>query len=249
MHLRIEPEELVEASGALAPVPAADGMAVTVPFAGTAMANVDPVEVARGLYADVVKPLTDRLLALLALLLLLPVLLAVALAVRVSLGRGILYRQERVGLGGTRFEVLKFRTMHPDRRCSRAHHQYRGPDRRRVHKTDQDPRHTPTGRFLRRWSLDELPQLFNVLRGEMSLIGPRPELPSVVERYEGWEHERHNVRPGLTGLWQVEARGDGTLMCEHADLDVRYVRDLGFRTDLRIVARTIPALLGRRPGE
>jgi len=104
--------------------------------------------------------------------------------------------------------IYKFRTMRPDRR--QAVLPYSGPDRRVCHETDNDPRHTPLGRFLRKYSLDELPQLWNVLVGDMSLVGPRPELVEVVERYESWQRERHRVKPGLTGLWQVTCRGEGS---------------------------------------
>ena len=121
------------------------------------------------------------------------------------------------------------------------------PDRRVTHKHPRDPRLTPLGRFLRKWSLDELPQLWNVARGDMSLIGPRPELVDIVDRYESWQHERHAVKPGLTGLWQVLARGDGP-MHENTHLDLAYVRRVRFTTDCKILLHTIPVLLGRRTG-
>jgi lipopolysaccharide/colanic/teichoic acid biosynthesis glycosyltransferase len=121
------------------------------------------------------------------------------------------------------------------------------PDRRKTHKHEQDPRLTALGRFLRKWSLDELPQLWNVVRGDMSLIGPRPELVSIVERYDTWQHARHRVKPGLTGLWQVTARGDG-LMHEHTHIDLAYAARVSLRGDFKILLLTIPALLGRRTG-
>ena len=139
------------------------------------------VPVLRGRYVVSAKPIIDRVLAFLALVLLLPVMLVVALVVLLSLGRPIILRQERVGLGGRTFTVLKFRTMHPDRRVIDLDgYDYVGVDRRLTHKHPDDPRLTPAGRMLRKLSLDELPQLINVIRGEMSLVGPRPELPSVV---------------------------------------------------------------------
>jgi lipopolysaccharide/colanic/teichoic acid biosynthesis glycosyltransferase len=198
-----------------------------------------------GAYLRVVKPAMDLVLAAVALLLLAPVMAAVALAVFVSLGGPVVLRQRRIGYGGTEFTVYKFRTMHQDRRAGRdgLDEAPDGIDRRVTHKSEDDPRLTPTGRLLRRLSLDELPQLVNVLRGEMSLVGPRPELPAVVDRhYADWQHRRHAVKPGLTGLWQVSERGNG-LMHEHVDVDIDYVDQVSLRTDLRILLRTLPAAL------
>jgi lipopolysaccharide/colanic/teichoic acid biosynthesis glycosyltransferase len=110
-----------------------------------------------------------------------------------------------------------------------------------------DPRHTELGRFLRKWSLDEIPQFWNLALGHMSLIGPRPELPSIVERYEPWQHRRHEVKPGLTGLWQVSARGD-VPMHEATHIDVAYVDDVSLVRDVKIVARTPKAMLGSNKG-
>ena len=171
-----------------------------------------------------------------------PLLAVVAILGRISLGPGIIFRQPRVGRNGIQFTVFKFRTMLPDRR--RADVPIAFPDRRRTHKSADDPRHTPLGRFLRRWSLDELPQLFNVVKGQMSLIGPRPELPSVVANYEPWQHRRHDVKPGLTGLWQVVARGDGPMELR-TDLDVKYVQSISFKLDLWILLATMSALIAR----
>jgi lipopolysaccharide/colanic/teichoic acid biosynthesis glycosyltransferase len=197
-------------------------------------------------YERLVKPAVDRAVAIALLLVTLPVLVLVALAVRARMGRGVIFRQERVGRDGRRFTVLKFRTMAHDRRRRVA--PAPTPDRRKTHKHEHDPRLTPLGRFLRKWSLDELPQLWNVARGDMSLIGPRPELVSIVDRYETWQHGRHRVKPGLTGLWQVTARGEGP-MHENTHLDLAYAERVSFRNDCRIVLLTIPALLlGRRTG-
>jgi lipopolysaccharide/colanic/teichoic acid biosynthesis glycosyltransferase len=104
------------------------------------------------------------------------------------------------------------------------------------------------GRFLRKYSIDELPQIFNVLRGDMTVVGPRPELDIVVERYRPWEFGRLLVRPGLTGLWQITARGDGGLMHERVDLDIDYLATMSLRTDLSIIARTPGAMLGDHKG-
>ena len=174
------------------------------------------------------------------LLLLLPLLAAVAVAVLVTLGRPVLVRQERVTLHGRRFQLYKFRTMRPDRR--------RGAEpvnveRRMTHKHPDDPRLTPFGRRLRRLSLDELPQLLNVVRGDMGLVGPRPELAFIVDTlYEPWQHARHAIRPGLTGLWQITQRCEGE-MHRHTATDLRYVERVSLREDLRILWRTVPAAL------
>jgi lipopolysaccharide/colanic/teichoic acid biosynthesis glycosyltransferase len=168
-----------------------------------------------------------------------------AVAIVLEMGTPVVFRQRRVGKEGRAFTVYKFRTMAPDRRGN--FNGYSGADRRRYHKAETDPRHTHLGRWLRKWSLDELPQLFNVLRGDMSLVGPRPEVVEVVRRYEPWQHRRHEVKPGMTGMWQVIARGDGP-MHEHASLDLAYVEQCSFSLDLKILLQTIPTVLGRRPG-
>ena len=165
-----------------------------------------------------------------------------ALIIRISLGPGILFRQPRIGQFGRSFDVFKFRTMLPDRRQAQIPISF--PDRRCTHKAKGDPRHTKVGRFLRRWSLDELPQLFNVVMGQMSLVGPRPELPSVVAGYEPWQHPRHDVKPGMTGLWQVVARGSGP-MEQHTHLDIDYAQSVCLGLDLWIVMATARAVIAR----
>jgi lipopolysaccharide/colanic/teichoic acid biosynthesis glycosyltransferase len=200
-----------------------------------------------GFYVKVLKPTFDRLVAGAVLLVTLPIMVLCAIAVRISLGPHIFFAQERVGHGGRRFYVYKFRTMHHDRRARRFERtDWDGEERRLTHKSEHDPRLTGVGRFLRKWSLDELPQLWNVLRGDMSIIGPRPELPLIVDSYTEWEHARHKVKPGLTGLWQVSARGTGRPMHEHVGVDIEYVAGISARLDARILARTPMALLTKR---
>ena len=195
----------------------------------------------RGFYVRVAKPAMDRTVGAAALVAAGPILAVVAIAVRWRIGTPVLFRQRRCGLNGEPFDVLKFRTMRADRRSQRAAVPV---DRRLTHKSEEDPRHTDVGRQLRKWSLDELPQLWNVVRGEMSLVGPRPELVEIVEGYEPWQHQRHLVRPGLTGLWQISRRGEG-LMHLYTDTDLEYIATVGLRTDLKILFRTIPAALSR----
>jgi lipopolysaccharide/colanic/teichoic acid biosynthesis glycosyltransferase len=194
------------------------------------------------LYVLALKRLLDAWLALLLLLLVLPVLAGIAVALRLSSREPILYRQRRIGQFGEPFMVYKFRTMRADRRANAQRVHF--PDRRQRHKSESDPRVTRIGRVLRRTSLDELPQLLNVLRGEMSLIGPRPELPQLVERYAPWQHERHLVKPGITGWWQVNGRS-GLPMHEHTDLDIAYVRHISPQLDLLILLKTAKAVVSR----
>lgn len=169
-----------------------------------------------------------------------PVQAFVAVGVLVNHGRPIIFRQPRIGLNGEAFVMLKFKSMReaaPERRPSQ-----------RFHTDHDDDRHTKFGRFIRRFSIDELPQLINVLRGEMSLIGPRPELPDVCDSYGLLDHPRHSVRPGMTGPWQISANRH-TFVHLNTHLDTEYVGELTFRRDLMIAIRTIGVLLvgKRRP--
>jgi exopolysaccharide biosynthesis polyprenyl glycosylphosphotransferase len=188
--------------------------------------------------AMVVKRLFDIVVAGLALLIASPFLLAIALVIRRRDGSPILFRQVRVGLHGRQFEVLKFRTMVPDAEARYAE-VVKHSDPRAFKLTD-DPRITPTGRFLRRTSLDELPQLWNVLSGEMSLVGPRPAPPREVQGYDLWHRRRLSMKPGITGLWQVSARRSEAFddRAQHA---LSYIDRWSLWLDVKILARTIPA--------
>ena len=196
-------------------------------------------------YTDYFKPALDRVVALCALLVFAIPMLVVAVLIARSMGRPILFRQRRCGLNGTVFTVLKFRTMGADRRQA----ELQVFDEHRItHKSDEDPRHTRVGRVLRRYSLDELPQLINVLRGDMSIVGPRPELETVVNGdYPENLQQRHLVRPGLTGLWQISARGDGP-MHENGEWDLAYVEQISLLTDLKIICKTPFAMFGGNRG-
>lgn len=176
-----------------------------------------------------------------------PLSLAIAAAVRVGLGRPIFYEQERIGENGETFTIYKFRTMRPDRR-QKVIDLTDGADRRTGHKSQDDPRHTGLGRKLRQLSLDELPQLRNVLRGDMSLVGPRPEIPEVAIAGGYAEHIRHDVKPGMTGPYQTsDARLNGDLR-DGLDLDAEYVHNVSFRNDLAYLVRTISVLFSGRSG-
>jgi lipopolysaccharide/colanic/teichoic acid biosynthesis glycosyltransferase len=188
--------------------------------------------------ARAVKRLFDAFGAVVGLVLAAPVIAAAALAIAVCDGGPVVFRQQRIGLGGRPFTLFKLRTMVPDA-------EERAPPVPIRTKPADDPRVTGVGWWLRRLSIDELPQLVNVLRGEMSLVGPRPPLPAEAARYEPWEHRRQTVLPGMTGLWQVSGRAD--LPVERwVPLDLQYVDRWSLWLDLVLLARTVPAVLGGR---
>ncbi|MFD1831081.1 exopolysaccharide biosynthesis polyprenyl glycosylphosphotransferase [Streptomyces desertarenae] len=191
------------------------------------------------------KRVTDVVGALVLAVLLAPLLLAVALAVRLSSPGPVIYRQVRVGRGRRPFRMWKFRTMVDSadrlRSALEAANEHDGA----MFKMRRDPRVTRLGRFLRRYSLDELPQLYNVLAGHMSLVGPRPPLPEEVERYDGAELRRLSVRPGITGLWQVSGRSDLS-WDETVALDLSYVDNWRYTKDVDVLARTFRAVVSAR---
>ncbi len=180
--------------------------------------------------------------AALLMILLSPVMLLVALAIKLDSRGPVLYRQERLGLHGRPFEVVKFRSM-----CCDADERLPGLLSRNeinghAFKLANDPRITRVGRVMRRTSLDELPQLANVLRGQMSLVGPRPPLPSEVARYDIWHRRRLSMKPGMTGLWQVGARREPEFD-RWVQSDLQYIDSWSLWLDLKIIVRTIPAVL------
>ena len=188
------------------------------------------------------KRATDVLVAVLSLVLALPMMLLIALAVRLDSPGSVLFRQERVGKGGRLFAMYKFRSMIEGADAKReALTQIEEVDGRRF-KLKDDPRVTRVGRFLRRTSFDELPQIYNVLRGEMSLVGPRPALPEEVTRYQEWHRKRLEVVPGITGLWQVSGRSE-IPFDEMVLLDAYYIENWSLGLDLRILLQTIPKAL------
>jgi exopolysaccharide biosynthesis polyprenyl glycosylphosphotransferase len=191
----------------------------------------------------VVKGVIDLLGSLALLIVLSPLMLPVAVAIRMTSAGPVLFRQTRIGRGGKPFTILKFRTMHVDAEEQLATlRDLNDHGDGILFKLRDDPRITPTGRRLRRFSIDELPQLFNVLRGQMSLVGPRPPLPSEVERYEQHVHRRLLVKPGLTGLWQVSGRSDLDWQ-ETVRLDLYYVENWAVSLDAEILWKTLRAVL------
>ena len=187
----------------------------------------------------------DLLLTSTGLLLMAPLLLVIALAIRLDSPGPVFFRQVRVGKNGRHFKMFKFRSMCVDaeRRLAeiRDKNEATGP----LFKMKADPRITRVGSFLRRWSLDELPQLFNVVLGDMSLVGPRPPIPSEVAEYEEWQLGRLRAIPGLTGLWQVSGRSEVPFY-DMVRLDLHYIRNWSLALDLEILFRTVPAVLTNR---
>jgi lipopolysaccharide/colanic/teichoic acid biosynthesis glycosyltransferase len=200
----------------------------------------------------------DLVGALMLILLLAPVMIGVAVAVRLDSRGPALFRQRRVGHRERQFTVYKFRSMRLDADEER-HRQYvsaligngsgaggaEGDGGESLYKLAVDDRITPVGRRIRSWSIDELPQLFNVVLGDMSLVGPRPAIPYEVESYPAWYAKRFAVKPGLTGLWQVSGRNQRTYE-EMVTLDIDYAENRSLRGDLAILARTPGAVLGRK---
>jgi exopolysaccharide biosynthesis polyprenyl glycosylphosphotransferase len=191
------------------------------------------------------KRVLDFAMALTALLVLWPVLLVLAVAVKLTSSGPVLFRQTRCGLGGRKFTLYKFRSMQADADLRReelaALNEVDGP----VFKIKNDPRCTPIGRFMRKFSLDELPQLVNILRGDMSFVGPRPPLPEEVEKYEPWQRRRLRMQPGLTCLWALEGRSRLSFR-RWMELDLEYIDHWSMTLDCKILLRTIPiVLLGR----
>ena len=174
-----------------------------------------------------------------------PVMAATALAIKLSDGGGVFFRQERVGLKGELFECLKFRSMYTDAEARLAELETCNESDGVLFKMANDPRVTPVGRFIRRFSIDELPQLFNVWRGQMSLVGPRPALPREVAVYKEHVLRRLDARPGMTGLWQVSGRSDLS-WDDTVRLDLYYVDNWSMVQDLAILAKTLGAVVSSR---
>lgn len=193
----------------------------------------------------VAKRMLDIVGSLIALLLGFPLFFVLGILIKLTSPGPILFTQTRVGLGGERFTCFKFRSMYMDAEARlhqlRAHNEVSGP----VFKIRHDPRITPLGRVLRKYSLDELPQFLNVLFGDMSLVGPRPPIPSEVEKYTLRQLGRLSVKPGLTCLWQISGRSDIDFE-RWVELDLQYVERMSFWEDLRILLMTVPAVITGR---
>ncbi len=191
------------------------------------------------------KRVFDLVVGSIAFLLILPILPVITIMIKLDSRGPVFFKQERVGENGKLFKFYKFRSMvdgaHDRLDELKGHNEADGP----VFKIKSDPRVTSVGRFLRHSSLDEVPQILNVLRGDMSIVGPRPPLPSEVEQYLPWHRRRLEVKPGITCLWQISGRSQIGFN-EWMRLDLEYLRTRSFRTDLLIFLKTIPAVVARR---
>jgi exopolysaccharide biosynthesis polyprenyl glycosylphosphotransferase len=196
-------------------------------------------------YQRSLKRLFDIFASAAALVVLSPFLVAVAVIIKLTSKGPVFFKQKRVGLHGRPFHMFKFRSMIANaeelKEKLRAQNEQSGP----VFKIRNDPRITPIGRFIRKYSIDELPQLINVLRGDMSIVGPRPPVPQEVAQYEGWQRRRLSVRPGLTCIWQVSGRNQISFK-EWMYLDMRYIDHWSLTEDLSLILQTFPVVLTGR---
>ncbi len=216
------------------------------PVAGLPLIHVETPRFSLG--QRFIKRTVDLTAATLGVIVISPLLLLLAISVRLSTPGPVLFRQTRIGLRGREFTMLKFRSMVPNAEdlLAELEKQHRDAGNEVLFKMKNDPRVTPTGRFMRKYSLDELPQLFNVIGGSMSLVGPRPPLPKEVEQYADHVHRRFLVKPGITGLWQVSGRS-ALSWEETVRLDLSYVENWSLLGDIAILLKTAKAALA--PGE
>ncbi len=201
-------------------------------FAGLPMLDLHAPAISE--YQRVVKRVLDLVITVIVLVPGIPLMALTALAVWLDSGRPVVFRQQRVGENGRMFYIYKFRSMVRDAENTPVD----GSD----HKGKGDPRVTRIGRLLRRTSLDEIPQFLNVLKGEMSLVGPRPELPAIVEKYEPWQHQRFAIPPGITGWWQVSGRSE-KMMHLHTEDDLYYIKNYSIFLDLQILVKTVGVVI------
>ncbi len=196
-------------------------------------------------FSLVVKEVIDKVLALSGIVIVSPLLVITSIIIKVFSKGSILYKQERLGINGRKFEMYKFRTMIPDADSIKddlsEKNEMDGP----VFKLKEDPRVTPVGRLLRKTSIDELPQLINVLKGDMSLVGPRPPLSNEVVQYDPWQRRRLSMKPGITCLWQIGGRNNISFK-KWMELDLKYIDNWSLWLDTKILAKTIPAVLSRK---
>jgi exopolysaccharide biosynthesis polyprenyl glycosylphosphotransferase len=245
----VEPiTRLCEDEGRIVRIPI-DATGLTLP--GARIEDFDGMRILSLVYgpdravALVMKRLIDVAVSALALLVLSPILALIAVWVFLRDGPPVLFRQVRIGEHGRPFAVVKFRTMIPDAEELLGDLEDRNEIRGAAFKVTDDPRVTPTGRILRALSLDELPQLWNVLRGEMSLVGPRPPLPREVDEYDVWHRRRLSMKPGITGLWQVAARREPEFD-RWVRMDLDYIDRWSLWLDMKIILRTIPAVISQQ---
>jgi exopolysaccharide biosynthesis polyprenyl glycosylphosphotransferase len=188
------------------------------------------------------KRVMDIVVSLVGLIVLSPLLVIVALIIRFTSPGPVLFAQERVGMNKRLFKLYKFRSMYVDAEKRRSELEHLNEMDGPVFKIKNDPRVTPIGRFIRKTSIDELPQLLNVLRGQMSLVGPRPPLPAEVDRYDWLYRRRLSIKPGITCLWQISGRNEITFK-QWMEMDKAYIDNWSLWLDITILAKTVPAVL------
>lgn len=223
------------------------GSSRTPPVLQVEVPASDPpqVEVQRSAVYEVCKRLFDLAAGLVILLLLLPIIPVIAIMIRLDSRGSVFFKQDRVGRDGQIFPFYKFRSMYQGAENQRKDVENLNEQDGPIFKVRSDPRITPVGRFLRKSSLDEIPQIFNVLRGEMSIVGPRPQMPAEVAQYQPWHRRRLEVTPGITCLWQISGRSQISFN-EWMRLDMEYLKTRSLRTDLMIFFKTIPAVIARK---
>ncbi len=210
----------------------AEKLAVTLPQLGMSLPN------------RTLKRLLDIVLASIGIFMVLPMLVMVGIAIKLDSPGPLFFKQKRIGEGGNPFHMYKFRSMVQNAEQLQSSVMKTNADGKLVHKSENDPRVTRIGRIIRKTSIDELPQLLNVLKGDMSLVGPRPELPLLVNtQYESWQKQRFTVPPGITGWWQVSGRKEAKLLHLSTEEDLYYIQHYSFWLDLKIMFMTVPVIL------
>jgi exopolysaccharide biosynthesis polyprenyl glycosylphosphotransferase len=212
-------------------------------FAYVPLVGINPVRLRGG--DRLLKTILDYSIAIPGVILCSPILLVIAIAIKLGSPGPIIHRRQVMGVNGKKFHAFKFRTMYENGNEILEKYPMLKKELAENHKLKDDPRITKVGSYLRKWSLDELPQLFNVLRGEMSIVGPRMISPEEMEKYSKWELNLLTVRPGITGLWQVNGRSDVSYG-ERVRLDMYYIRNWSIWFDIQILIQTVPAVLKRR---
>lgn len=209
-----------------------------------------PFQIARNINFSNSKPvqwackrIIDYGLGAAALTILAPLLFLLAISIKMGSPGPILFKQARIGKNGRSFNILKFRSMYEDAESRLEKLLTNNESSRVMFKMTNDPRITPIGKVLRKYSIDELPQILNVLRGEMSLVGPRPPVLRELEFYQAWHYSRFDTLPGMTGLWQVSGRSDISDFDQVAKMDIEYISNWNLFSDIKIILKTIPVVL------
>lgn len=192
---------------------------------------------------EVIKRIIDIVASFTGLILLSPLILIVSMLIKLESKGEVIFKQKRVGLNGKEFYMYKFRSMVINAEELKAELESQNEMSGPMFKIKDDPRITKVGKFIRKTSIDELPQLINVIKGDMSLVGPRPSLPKEVKKFEPWMMERLEVKPGLTCIWQVSGRNNIDFE-DWMKLDIKYVRERSFKLDIKLILKTVLVLLG-----